>query len=94
MNCYICGNQTDPRIDHRDNKLRPCSTCETVIHESVEEMERRDRKEGRKKMSYIDDDMIPFDDDEIYIIDEDFDYDETDEDFEIEYTDDYEQQNY
>lgn len=37
-NCYICGGfiQT-PRIDPRDNKLRPCGTCEHIIAESLEE---------------------------------------------------------
>lgn len=87
MNCYICGSETDPRIDHRDGKLRPCSTCEHIIAESVEEMERRDEKEKRKvkRMTIMDDDeFIPFDDDR-YVVDEE--WDDGQEPWEIEYSD-------
>jgi len=32
--CYICGGPIDElRLDPRDMKTRPCSTCENVIHE-------------------------------------------------------------
>lgn len=43
MSCYICGGPiSEPMIDVRDNKMRPCSTCEHIIQESLEELENRD----------------------------------------------------
>lgn len=37
--CYICGSGIEePRLDHRDMKLRPCAFCESIIQEAVEEM--------------------------------------------------------
>lgn len=34
--CYICGKgMEEPRLDSRDMKTRPCSTCEEIIQETV-----------------------------------------------------------
>lgn len=34
--CYICGRgMQELRLDARDMKPRPCTTCEDVIHETA-----------------------------------------------------------
>lgn len=34
--CYICQSiVSEVRLDPRDNKIRPCLTCEEVIREAV-----------------------------------------------------------
>lgn len=34
--CYICGKGMEElRLDARDMKPRPCTTCEDVIHETA-----------------------------------------------------------
>lgn len=36
--CYICGGgMEEPRLDPRDMKTRPCSHCESIIAECVNE---------------------------------------------------------
>ena len=36
--CYICGTgMEEPRLDPRDMKTRPCSHCEFIIAEMVNE---------------------------------------------------------
>ena len=36
--CYICGGgMEEPRLDPRDMKTRPCSHCEYIIAECVNE---------------------------------------------------------
>lgn len=41
--CYICDVELDePKIDHRDGKVRPCSDCEQVIDEAVQEFGEED----------------------------------------------------
>lgn len=39
MNCYICGAPTEPRLDFRDMKTRPCFLCEEIIAEAVSELD-------------------------------------------------------
>ena len=37
MSCYICGGPiAEPKLDPRDMKIRPCATCERIVHENVE----------------------------------------------------------
>lgn len=51
MSCYICGTpMEDMRLDPRDMKTRPCTHCESIIAECVNE--------------HGDDDEYPFDPDE------------------------------
>jgi hypothetical protein len=41
--CYICDkNMDEVRLDHRDLKPRPCTECETVIAELVQEYDDTD----------------------------------------------------
>lgn len=36
--CYICSSPiSEPRIDPRDSKLKPCGTCEAVIQDALAE---------------------------------------------------------
>lgn len=36
--CWICGSpMEEPRLDPRDMKTRPCSHCEAIIAECVNE---------------------------------------------------------
>lgn len=36
--CYICGTgMEEPRLDPRDMKTRPCTHCEAIISECVNE---------------------------------------------------------
>lgn len=49
--CYICGTNIDkPQIDPRDNKLKPCSTCEQVVQDCLDKWER----EGDDGYFYLD----------------------------------------
>lgn len=37
MSCYICGAAIDePKLDPRDMKTMPCSTCEQVIQDTID----------------------------------------------------------
>ena len=37
MSCYICDKPIDePRLDPRDMKTRPCSTCEAIIQDTLD----------------------------------------------------------
>lgn len=37
MSCYICGGPIeDHKLDPRDLKTKPCSTCEAAIQECIE----------------------------------------------------------
>jgi hypothetical protein len=37
MPCYICNQAVDePRLDPRDMKTMPCSTCEHVIQDCID----------------------------------------------------------
>lgn len=38
--CYICGSNIDePKLDFRDMKIKPCSTCEQVIGDILDSYE-------------------------------------------------------
>jgi hypothetical protein len=54
--CYICGSPMEhPKLDPRDGKTRPCSHCEAVIHEIVDEYD-----DDSGEYAYLDSDLDDF----------------------------------
>ena len=59
MSCYICGSNIDePRLDPRDMKTCPCSTCEVAIQECLDGYPKTDEESEDDYVVYLDPDQL------------------------------------
>ena len=60
-NCYICDGPTgDPIIDPRDQQIKPCSVCEVVIQESLDELHSALDIDDDLCYTYIESELVEF----------------------------------